>query len=88
MVTISANRLFSMCCKKHEEGELPAIIWPDRPDAMSPNQRIDIIYAIFTGSTYGLMYVFPWQNVDILKESSLHYRLNREFYLKSQLGNL
>ena len=88
MVTISTNVLFPMCCKKHEAEESPAITWPDRLDTRRPNQRIHIIYAIFTGSTYGLMYVFPWQNVDILKGSSLHYRLNREFYLTCPLHKI
>lgn len=67
MVTISTNLLFSMGCEKHGEGEQPSINWPDRPDTRSPNQRIHIIYAIFTGSTYSLMNVFPWEKVDILK---------------------
>lgn len=60
MVTISTNLLFSIGCKNHGEGKSPTINWPDRLDAMSPNQRIHIIYANFTDLTYCLMYVCPW----------------------------
>jgi hypothetical protein len=67
MVTISTNVLFSIGCKKHEDGESSEIDWPDRLDMRRLKQRIHIIYAIFTGSTYGLMYIFPWKGMNSLK---------------------
>ena len=67
MVTISINFLFSICCEKQGGGKWLGINCPDRPDTMSPNQRIHILYVTFTDSTYCLMYSFSEQDRDILK---------------------